>query len=131
LDHWHEREQKQLNHTNKQNMNEEEFNHILEQFRDDEPLRLSFEPALEKLLDNNHCQSISRLLRDGGTWERLVATPQLSSELPEERGLYMFVWRPQIYFQFEDPKPEQPFWIGCGSSGARQKQHETLPLGLT
>ncbi len=48
-------------------------------------------------LDLEYASRLSMDLCDkGGVWERRQAVPELGSELPDEPGLYLFVWTPTL-----------------------------------
>jgi hypothetical protein len=48
-------------------------------------------------------QHVSEMLESLGSWERLSALPSAVQEIPNEPGLYMFVWCPPLRLRFEDP----------------------------
>lgn len=78
----------------------------------DEHIQLPFEvaPHVARLLDVAHCEQVSQALDSYlMKWERARATRELWEALPNEPGLYMFVWAPEISFSLADSKT--PFKI--------------------
>lgn len=67
-------------------------------------LKVAFPVA--DLADEATCSSISQLLCGSGgaaAWDRLCATKSAVSQIPESKGLYMFVWCPKIRFALSTP----------------------------
>ncbi|MFI1586227.1 hypothetical protein [Embleya sp. NPDC020630] len=71
--------------------------------------RLDVSPALELQLGIAPMMDVSALqvLQDdlkrlASPWERLVATESIAAAIPDEPGLYMFVWRPSIKLAMAD-----------------------------
>lgn len=109
--------------------NKDEYDLTLEKFRDVEPQALHFLPSVSHLIDIVHCEAISKLLREGGArWERAMATPTLGDSLPAERGLYMFVWCPQLTLEIENPRSKFcPSWVlYVGKAGVEGGTHDTI-----
>lgn len=92
--------------------------------REDTAATLNFTPCLVKLLDDIHCQMLSKMLREvGSDWEIRIAQPDLYHQLPMRPGLYMFVWSPVFKLAAAvEPKVRSFPWIlyvgqaGAGSS---------------
>ncbi|RYZ90099.1 MAG: hypothetical protein EOP06_08345 [Proteobacteria bacterium] len=54
-------------------------------------------------MDNEECKGLATILHGTSLkWERKVATSTLWTMLPQERGLYMFVWCPELMFCCEN-----------------------------
>lgn len=110
-------------------MNDNEFFQLVHKYRDEAATPLSFEPAIEILIDSVHCESLVKSIHQGGSkWERMVATPALAAMLPAERGLYMFVWRPMLALKFAQPPNEERFcWVlYVGKAGQSDGTSDTL-----
>jgi hypothetical protein len=83
-------------------LNDEEFRRAVARFRDESTPALAFTPALERFLDASFLESIQEEFRANHfKWERRHATPSLASQLPRQRGIYMFVWAPDLSFEFD------------------------------
>jgi len=109
--------------------NDEEYNLALAKYRDIETQPMHFLPSVSRLIDVQHCQTISKWLRDLGVkWERAQATATLGDSLPDERGLYMFVWCPKLTLEFEGPPHKyQPTWVlYVGKAGIEGGTHDTI-----
>ncbi len=109
-------------------MNEQEFTKALHKFRD-EPIAhpLDFRPSLERLMDSPHCQQISTIFHNNAKWERRKAVEGLGGSLPDKRGVYMFVWRPELSLPFENGSKEQLSWIlYVGKAGVETGTHDTI-----
>ena len=109
--------------------NDEEFNLTLQKFRDIETHPIHFLPSVSRLIDGSHCQAISKVLHDiGAKWERALATPTLGESLPNERGIYMFVWCPKLVLEFDGPPHRfQPTWVlYVGKAGIEGGTHDTI-----
>lgn len=112
----------------------QQFNHLLVKFRDEPSHSISFEPCLGRLMDSLECRALTEVLHDEGfRWERRVATPTLWSMLPDERGLYMFVWCPELMFRCENRQDssatdyERLLWVMyVGKAGVEDGQSDTL-----
>ena len=83
-------------------LNDDEFRRVISRYRGEPATALSFSPALEKLLDETLVADIQRDFRENAfKWERRNATASLASQLPRNRGIYMFVWTPGPVFEFD------------------------------
>ena len=112
----------------------QQFNQLFVKFRDETTHPISFEPSLERLMDSNECLILTDILHDAGLkWERKPATSTLWSMLPDERGLYMFVWCPVLVFHcanrddtsVTDYEPLR--WVlYVGKAGIEDGQSDTL-----
>lgn len=84
--------------------------------------------ALLRLLDEAGSKALSAdLSRDAQPWEMRVATKRTWEMVPDEPGLYMFVWRP--FFRFEVTEGgnvglERVLYLG--QAGAGQYRQATL-----
>lgn len=110
-------------------MNEAEFVQLVHKFRDEPAATLIFEPSIEILIDTAHCDSLNRSIHESGCkWERRLATPNLGPQLPDERGLYMFVWKPQLALKFEQAPAEERFcWVlYVGKAGEKDATADTI-----
>ncbi|WAX78798.1 hypothetical protein [Streptomyces sp. KMM 9044] len=60
-------------------------------------------------------------------WERLLAVENLADSLPQEAGLYMFVWRPTFKLAMADNSPSSFHQIlYIGQAGGAGQQGNTL-----
>lgn len=83
-------------------LNDNEFLRIVERYRDEPTPALFFSPALEKFLDPSCIGAIQAEFKSNDyKWERRNATASLASQLPRQRGIYMFVWCPGPVFEFD------------------------------
>lgn len=93
-------------------MNEAERGQLIHKHRDELASMLEFCPRIEKLVDTEHCSQIQNFLHGfGAKWERRPAQRALGESLPNEQGLYMFVWTPKFEFQFDTGKSDPIHWI--------------------
>ena len=94
-------------------MNNQEFVEVLCKFRGEPASILEFKPSIDALINSADCLDLGQVLHPSETkWERLIAVENLGSMLPAERGLYMFVWRPDLTLQFSAvPETERFFWV--------------------
>src|SRR4051812_45984214 len=53
--------------------------------------------------DAERQRKLSEMLDELGAWERLTANATAYHEIPDEPGLYMFVWAPPLWLRFSDP----------------------------
>jgi hypothetical protein len=83
-------------------LNDDEFRRVVSRYRDTPACSLYFAPALGKFLDKSLVDAIQDEFRGNGLkWERRNATPSLATQLPRDRGIYMFVWTPGPVFEFD------------------------------
>jgi len=110
-------------------MNDNELQQLLRTRRDEPAVPLHFTPCVERLLDGDLCESITRITQTSGAcWERYLAHDGLDSQLPAERGVYMFVWRPRISFSFSATQQQTLPWIlYVGKAGTTGGVADTLP----
>ena len=105
----------------------DELEHLIHRHRDEESPTLSVDWALLRLLDRAGTGALCQDLTDlGDGWEVCEATERLWENLPDQPGLYMFVWRPWFRFTMMEtaagvpPMPDstsQILYIGqAGSS---------------
>jgi len=109
-------------------MNDREFTEALHKFRE-EPIThpLDFRPSIERFLDLALCCSLSACFHRESKWERSLAVASLAPSLPDERGVYMFVWRPPLVLPFETGGPEQPWWVlYVGRAGSEFADQDTI-----
>jgi hypothetical protein len=58
--------------------------------------KIGFYPPVRYLHDLDFCSILSSdLAKNCSNWESRLATATLWEQLPDEQGLYMFVWKPQ------------------------------------
>lgn len=111
-------------------MNDSEFQKFIRTRRDEPAPPLHFAPALERLLDTGLCDSVAHIMKSQGLcWERYSAYDTLDTQLPSERGVYMFVWRPRITFTFSANHQQTLPWIlYVGKAGTVGGVADTFPV---
>lgn len=81
----------------------DDLDHLIHRHRDEESPTLSVDWALLRLLDRAGtgalCQDLANL---SNGWEVFEATERLWENLPDQPGLYMFVWRPWFRFNLTE-----------------------------
>lgn len=84
---------------------EQQIAKLVLRHRDEPSPKLPTDWALLRLLDRQHCRQLEEDLRSAapGGWEKHMATDTLYEMLADEPGLYMFIWRPWLSFDFEPP----------------------------
>jgi hypothetical protein len=109
-------------------MNDQEFIQALHKYRDESvSYPLDFRPSLERLMDTQHCQELSKVFHRTAKWERTKAVESLGASLPDARGLYMFVWRPELTFPFESGQIERLSWVlYVGKAGKEEGEYDTI-----
>ncbi len=110
-------------------MTDHEFARLPDKFRDEPVAHLHFQPSIDLLVDGKFCKSIDETIHAAGVkWERKVAVDSLGSSLPDECGLYMFVWRPELIFRFSAaPAAERLSWaLYVGKAGTQDGTRDTL-----
>lgn len=89
---------------------------------------LAFELGIGPILDEAAHQVLRNDLQTHATpWEKLQATDGLAASLPDDPGLYMFVWRPTFGLTMSDgteSKFHQILYIG--QAGGAKQQGNTL-----
>lgn len=76
--------------------NSQPLRKALERHRDSGSGALQLEIPMANLVDESRCQVLTEDLRQaspGSGWEVHKVKPNLDQQLPDEIGLYMFVWR--------------------------------------
>jgi hypothetical protein len=79
------------------------------------------------LIDAQYCRGLqndlARLVESG--WEILKATKTAWRMVPDDPGLYMFIWRPTFEFEMAKPgtTPGVSWVLYVGSAGARHSQN--------
>lgn len=94
--------------------------------------RLTHDWALLRLLDERFCTTLAKDLgTDAGQWEVFEnVTQRLHENLPDEPGLYMFVWRPPFAFDVDSKLRSgdlaQVLYVGMagGASGSKNTIRE-------
>lgn len=72
---------------------------VVQRYREDDSPALQIEVGLLRMLDATNSEQLASDLREfASPWEIHQATEDLSPALPDEPGLYMFVWRPPFQF---------------------------------
>jgi len=101
---------------------------VLVKYRYESAALLYFAPCIEQLIDSNYCRNLTLLLHVKDLeWERYLATPTLGDALPREKGIYMFVWRPDFSMKFENNIEERLTWIlYVGKAGIEGGTNDTL-----
>ncbi len=110
-------------------MNDQEFELILSKFRGQPASVLEFKPAIEALIDSKDCLALGKILHPVGLkWERINARETSGAMLPPERGLYMFVWRPELTIEFSSPPETERFcWVlYIGKAGSEGGTNDTI-----
>lgn len=112
-------------------LNDTEFHEKIIRLRGKVACHLGFQPDLLKSLDRDFINMLRADLESAGIhWEKLVAVPDLGDQLPKSRGLYMFVWRPNINFRFSSDAKESAHrltWIlYVGKVGVENGVHDTF-----
>lgn len=109
-------------------MNDQEFTAALHKFRDESITHsLNFRPSLERLLDSHHCQQLGKIFHQTSKWERRKAVEGLGPSLPDQRGVYMFVWRPDLLLPFAAGQPEHLSWVlYIGKAGLDTGHKDTI-----
>jgi hypothetical protein len=110
-------------------VNDQEFTQLLHKFRDEPASTLQFQPSIEHLMDSQFCKGLDKILHTQGVkWERRKAVATLGASLPDEKGLYMFVWKPDLVFRFAAvPETEQPCWVlYVGKAGTEEGKSDTI-----
>lgn len=108
---------------------DEDLKSALHKYRDEPLESLYFAPSIDLLMDAEHCVTVDQMAHGSGArWERLKATPTLASQIPDETGIYMFVWRPNIALRFSaPPETERLFWIlYVGKAGGPDSPNATI-----
>ena len=109
-------------------INEFEFIELVHKFRDETAIALHFQPSIEFLVDTPHCEALSRIIHKPNVlWEKNIAVPNLAARLPEENGLYMFVWRPELVLHFAGSSEQRFNWVlYVGKAGKKDGTRDTL-----
>lgn len=111
-------------------MNDDDFRDLVHKYRDEDAAALPFQPCIGLFLDDAFCKSIDKIVHsfDGAKWERRVAVSDLGPSLPDQRGLYVFVWKPSFAFRFDtEPFVQQFAWIlYIGKAGIEGGEHDTI-----
>ncbi len=72
---------------------------LVAKHRDRDSPTLTVDLALQRLLDTADCRALQDTLTAvAGPWEAYTASEHLYEILPDEPGVYMFVWRPPFQF---------------------------------
>jgi hypothetical protein len=110
------------------NMNESELNQTIHKHRDELATLLEFCPRIEKLVDIDHCEQIQKFIHSHGSkWEKRSAISSLGDSLPNEQGVYMFVWTPKFSFEFDTGIVEPINWIVyVGKAGINDGKNDTI-----
>lgn len=106
-----------------QSSHEQLLQSLVLRHRDAPSPTLPIDWALLRLLDKNHCDQLAADLRVAapGGWEVHPAGETLERVLPDEPGLYMFVWRPWIRFELDPSGTQQLLQIlYVGLAGAKR-----------
>ncbi len=110
-------------------MNDQEFTQLLHKFRDERASILEFCPRIELLMDTQFCKGLDKIIHGSGEkWERKKAVKELGASLPELKGLYMFVWKPDFIIRFAAaPEVEQFCWVlYVGKAGTEEGKNDTI-----
>lgn len=95
---------------------------VLERHRDDDSPRIDFSVPVDRLMDDEHCDALSRDLARAAPqgWEVVKATRSAWRSVPDEPGLYMFVWQPRLRLRLatsEDASLAIPWILYVGKAG--------------
>jgi hypothetical protein len=100
----------------------EALGELVRQYRDSPSPVLPNQLALLRLLDKAGCETLrGDLQRHGLPWEVRMATQRTWEMIPDQPGLYMFVWRP--WFRFDVAEEQRPIdlvqvlYVGQAGSG--------------
>ncbi len=71
---------------------------VLDRHIDDDPPRLDFSVPIDRLIDIDHCETLSTDIQQAAPdgWEVVKATKSAWRMIPASPGLYMFVWHPTL-----------------------------------
>ncbi len=80
--------------------------------------KIGFYPSVRFLQDETFCRLLNDdLLKNCSPWEIRKATPKLWDQLPDEPGLYLFMWRPeQLNFRTESTSKSIPWCLYIGKT---------------
>lgn len=93
-------------------MTEQEFKDNLLKFKEEPASLLHFAPCIERLIDDEYCLNLSNsLCLEESCWERHKAVAGLGPSLPNEPGLYMFVWNPKFSVRFTSEQSASFRWV--------------------
>lgn len=99
-------------------LTDKEFAQEVNRLRHRKADELSFLPPLECLLDEEHSRAVFDHIRDNTChWEQYLATPRLGRSLPKSPGVYMFVWRPAVRFDFSTDAHDLTWILYVGATG--------------
>ena len=100
----------------------EDLEALILRHRDSPSPYLGIDWALLRMLDRRGCQSLrDDLEKVSDAWEVRTATASTSDMIPDEPGLYMFVWRP--WFRFKVAESSRPgdlaeiLYVGLAGAG--------------
>lgn len=80
-----------------------ELSALVARHRDSDSPVLPVDWALLRLLDESGCRQLqSDLAAEGGAWEVLTATEHAWEAVPDQPGLYLFVWNPWFALDLAD-----------------------------
>jgi hypothetical protein len=105
---------------------------LIAQYRDADSPVLSVNWALLRLLDQAGSEHLREDLRKvGQPWEIMTATERAWEAVPDEPGLYLFVWRPWFAFDVVDTQPcgdlRQVLYVGkAGTDDAGRRTGSSL-----
>jgi hypothetical protein len=110
-------------------MNTVEYQQFVRVRRDEPATALQFMPCIERLVDDDLCSSVIHIMQaSAANWERYSAHDNLHTQLPDARGVYMFVWRPNIAFAFSATHQQSLPWIlYVGKAGTTGGTTDTFP----
>ncbi|GAA2183396.1 hypothetical protein GCM10009848_04900 [Micromonospora lupini] len=108
------------------------FERLVLRYRDEPSPVLKVELALMRLLDTRGCDALAQDLREmAKPWEVYTAASSLKDVLPEDPGLYMFVWRPPFKFELDSGSSRpgsiaQVLYVGQAGATAQNPSGNTL-----
>jgi hypothetical protein len=107
------------------------FERLVLRYRDEPSPVLHVDWALSRLLDRRSCGVLAQDLREmASPWEVFNATANLGDMLPDDPGLYMFVWRPPFEFQVDsDSRPgsiTQVLYVGQAGASSQNGAGNSL-----
>ena len=82
-------------------LNDDEYRNVIEGHQDNLAISLDTALNLPWLLSHVRCDALIREIQAVGShWECFPANRELADHLPNLPGVYLFVWRPKIEFDF-------------------------------
>lgn len=96
----------------------------LARHREDPPAGIVMMLPIHHQMDKDFCGAVSDdLAKCGAAWEKRLATPDLWKQLPDESGIYMFVFTSSLCLQTtsETYSPSWVLYVGRAGSGSSRR----------